>query len=269
MSKTDKNSCPRGMTSYGEDRQDKYGIYTVCWIVLSAKENVKEEEKARKCWSAGRKGLAKKVTFKYTLRRGAFQAEETANASQLSELGVVCSRHSEVGPFQPSLPASWALCLHCRQEARLPGAVMPAGSRLAGPASLCLPAAPPLLYPCPAFIPLFSSVAAFCLAGCVLRVASCHFSTCPFLGSPSQVSLSPFLSLCFPVCGGLLISVSGTSPLHFFFSVFRISSVSGPLSWSLPSLCQSLFLRSLFLSVSVLACISVSLSRSLHPPLSL
>lgn len=203
MSKTDKNSCPRGMTSYGEDRQDKYGIYTVCWIVLSVKENVKEEKKARKCWSAGRRGLAKKVTFKYTLRGGAFQAEETANASQRSELGVVCSRHSEVGPFQPSLPASWALCLHCRQEARLPGAVMPAGSRLAGPASLCLPAAPALLYPCPAFIPLFSSIAAFCLAGCVLRVASCHFSTYPFLGSPSQDSLSPFLSLCFPVCGGL------------------------------------------------------------------
>ena len=84
-------------------RQDKYGIYTVCWTALSARENVKEK-KARKCWAVVRRGLAKKVTFKHTLRGRAFQAEETANASQHSELGVVCSRHSKVGPFQPSLP---------------------------------------------------------------------------------------------------------------------------------------------------------------------
>ena len=76
----------------------------MCWIVLSAKETVKEEKKARKCWAAVRRGLAKKVTFKNTLRGRAFQAEETANASHRSELGVVCSRHSKVGPFQPSLP---------------------------------------------------------------------------------------------------------------------------------------------------------------------
>ena len=49
----------------------------MCWIVLSAKETVKEEKKARKCWAAVRRGLAKKVTFKNTLRGRAFQAEET------------------------------------------------------------------------------------------------------------------------------------------------------------------------------------------------
>lgn len=59
----------------------------MCWIVLSAKENVKEK-KARKCWAAVRRGLAKKVTFKHTLRGRVFQAEETATAkSQRQEHG--------------------------------------------------------------------------------------------------------------------------------------------------------------------------------------
>lgn len=77
--------------------------------MLSAKEKVKEGEKARKCWGVISRGLAKNVTFEYTLGGRPFQAEETASAKALSwELLVQGTAKRD--PLSRLHQASWALC---------------------------------------------------------------------------------------------------------------------------------------------------------------
>lgn len=156
--------------------------------------DVKEEKKARKCWSAGRRGgLAKKVTFKYTLRRSVPGRGNIMPANALSwELFVQGTVKWD--PFSP-LSAGLLGALPALQAGGQAAWGCDACWLQVGGACLFTPAAPALLYPCPAFIPLFSSIAAFCLAGCVLRVASCHFSTYPFLGSPSPLPPAPSFPL--------------------------------------------------------------------------
>ena len=138
-------------------------------------------------------------------------------------------------PFSPLCQASWALCLQCRQEARLPAAVMPAGSGLAGPGSslasslrpracLSLPpygCSPVLSRLC--FHPSFQLCCSLLpgwlyLTGGILPLLYLSLSglSLPRLLQPFSFPLLPCLWCSLPLC------LSGTTPASFvsFFSIF-------------------------------------------------
>ena len=161
--------------------------------------------------------------------------------------------------------------LHCRQEARLPGAAVLAGSGVAGPGSSlasslrprACPSLPPCgsscIYPCPALIPLSSSVAAFCLSGCVFYWG--HLATSlpvPFWAVPPwtlSVTFLPSASCLLLSSLSISLSVSGTTLASFLSLCFPIFSISGSLSLSVsrPSLCQS-FPLEVFVSLCLWSC---------------
>lgn len=138
-------------------------------------------------------------------------------------------------PFSPLCQASWALCLQCRQEARMPGAVMPAGSGLAGPgsslASSLRPRACLSLPPCGCspvlsrlcFHPSFQLCCSLLpgwlyLTGGILPLLYLSLSglSLPRLSQPFSFPLLPCLWCSLPLC------LSGTTPASFvsFFSIF-------------------------------------------------
>ena len=149
-------------------------------------------------------------------------------------------------PFSPLCQASRALCLHCRQEARLPGAVMPAGSGLAGPgcslasslrprACLSLPpysSSPALSMPCfhPSFQLCCSHLSGWlCLTGGILPLLYLSLSglSLPRLPQPLSFPLLPCLWWYLALC------LSGTTPASFLFLYLFLFSLSLGLFLSL------------------------------------